>query len=287
MNSRVPEILEWEETKLAMNAHNQMEQIKEPVTFKKKGLVLDQEQEIYGLLTIDNKKEQEFKVELQKMIVQNTQPQNHYLVKKQDNQKDRIEYSQQQITESIITTDILPQEITQNRQQFQHFGDKKLFLIIKGEGFKEFRIRSICFKLKCPSCKECLPCSAFKQQQQNIYKFQSNCKKCSLSMSIAYQKYIQLQQSEKSESLTQWIIGSIKNYENIEWQLCAIQAQAICKCLKNSSALPFIQYSLEKTKQIVTQNKRQKFLIIDQNRLFCHGCAQELQFLPEFLIIKD
>ncbi|CAK71342.1 unnamed protein product (macronuclear) [Paramecium tetraurelia] len=277
----VPEFLEWEETKLAMNAQNKMEQVNKVSKVKQIGVKVVQVEGNYGELVINNKKDQDFNDELKKMINQNTQLQNNHQNQRQDIQKDRGDCASLQVMDRSNQSDILPIQIKQNKEEIYSQGDQRIQLSIKGEGFSEFRIRSICFKLKCPSCLEYFSSSPPKKQQQNIYQFQSECKKCSKQMSIIYHNYIQ-QLPEK----TQWLIGSIKSCEKVEWQLLAIQAQATCKCMSLKSQLPSIEYTLEKNKQVAPQPKRQKFQITDQNRYLCHGCAQELKFQPEFLIIK-
>ncbi|CAD8143863.1 unnamed protein product [Paramecium pentaurelia] len=281
MNQQFTYYLEWEETKLAMNANNKLELVTEPLIIQKQVLT-DDDQIIEGSLTIDNKKDHDFQNEFKKMI-NNNYPSNKKSIKYHSNQKDRIEKSITQISSSIISQDILPNEIKQNKQDIQNFGDKKLFLIIKGEGFLEFRIRSISFKLQCPQCKEYFT-SFINKIQLNIIQFQSDCKKCQQQMNIVYQKQIQQQQSI---NLSQWLIGSIKIYGNIQWQLNAIKVSVICKCLSNNSRLPYLVFSFEKTKKIISQTERQKCQIIDQTRQLCHGCVQELKFQPEWLIIKQ
>ncbi|CAD8134589.1 unnamed protein product [Paramecium octaurelia] len=278
---KVPEIFEWEETKLAMNAQNQMEQVNEVSKVKQVMVKVVQIEKNNGELVIDNKKAQDFQDELKKMINQNTYLQNNQQNQRQDNQRERVDCVSMEVMDKSNQSEILPKQIKQNKEEIYNQGDQRIQLSIKGEGFSEFKIRSICFKLKCPSCQEYLSSSPPQKQQSQIYKFQSDCKKCSTQMSVKYHNYID-QLPEKN----QWLIGSITNSENFEWQLLAIQAQATCNCRSTQSRLPFIEYTLEKNKQLAPQTKRQKFQTTDQNRYFCHGCAQELKFQPEFLIIK-
>ncbi|CAD8051406.1 unnamed protein product [Paramecium sonneborni] len=276
MDIRVPHQLEWKETQFAMNSHKQLIQVKEPFIIKKYGLgFIDQDQKYEGKITIDNKKDHDFQNELKKMTDLNSSK-NQLKIQ---SQKDRKDTSITQISESNIQSLILPREIKQNKLQIQNFGDKKLYLIIKGEGFSEFRIRSIQIKLSCISCKEFLPANHNKFNS-DILQFQTDCKKCSQQMSIDFYKNIQ----QNPENPSIWQIGSIKTYKNVEFQVNFIEVLTICKCLSQSSRIPYLLISFEKK---TSQNQRLKCLLTDQIRQLCHGCVQELKFQPEWLIIKQ
>ncbi|CAD8050215.1 unnamed protein product [Paramecium sonneborni] len=278
MNNKFSLEHEWIDIRLAMNCNNQLIQVREPQEIKKQTLK-DFIEEQDGSFTIDNQKDHDFQNELKKM----TDFHCSYNLQRIQNYKDKKDNSITQISESYNQSNILPQQIKQNKQQIQTFGDKKLFLNVKGEGFQEFKLRSIKFKLQCPSCQIFLPTKNYNKLNSNILEFQADCKKCLQQMNIHFQKHIE----QLSENPSQWFLGQIKTSNNVEFQLNSIEVTAICKCLSQSSRLPYLLVSFEQKEKIISQNQRLKCLLTDQSRQLCHGCVQELKFQPAWLIIKS